>query len=132
MKWAVIAAAFLGLSSMIMGAASDHILEGRLTAQAVEQIEVALRYHQLYSIAFLCISLYALQQERSKILTAICLAFLSGITIFSGSLYLSVFLSLPILTYGTPLGGVLLMIGWLLLAAWGIRRASRRVRVPRL
>lgn len=121
MKWVVVFAAFLGLSSMIMGAAGDHILEGRLTAQATEQIEVALRYHQLYSIVLLSLSLYALQQRPSKLLIAICLTFMGGIIIFSGALYLSVFLSLSILTYGTPIGGVLLMIGWLLVAIWGLR-----------
>jgi uncharacterized membrane protein YgdD (TMEM256/DUF423 family) len=121
MKWLIVSAAFLGLASVIMGAASAHILEDRLTAQATEQVSVALQYHQLYSIILLCVGLYGLTQERQKFLMAICLTFLAGILIFSGSLYLSVFLSLPILTFGTPVGGTLLMAGWLLLAIWGFR-----------
>ncbi|MGZ9109234.1 MAG: DUF423 domain-containing protein [Micavibrio sp.] len=121
MKWIVISAALLGLTSVIMGAARDHMLESRLTAQAAEQISVALRYHQLYSVILLCVGLYGLTQESQRFLTAICLTFLTGILIFSGSLYLSVFLFLPILTFGTPVGGILLMAGWLLLATWGFR-----------
>lgn len=121
MKWLVVSVALLGLASVIMGAASDHMLEGRLSTQAAEQISVALRYHQLYSIVLLCVGLYGLTQERQKFLMGICLTFLAGILIFSGSLYMSVFLSLPTLTFGTPVGGILLMAGWLLLAIWGFR-----------
>ena len=107
MKWIVVSAALLGLASVIMGAAGDHLLEGRLTAKATEQLSVALQYHQLYSIILLCVGLYGLTQERQKFLMVICLTFLAGILIFSFSLYLSVFLSLPTLTFGTPVGGIL-------------------------
>ena len=103
----------------MMGAAGDHMLKGHLTAQATEQISVALRYHQLYSIVLLCIGFYGLAQERQKFLIYICMTFLAGILIFSGSLYLSALLSLPILTYGTPVGGVFLMTGWGLTAFYG-------------
>ncbi len=119
MKWIVVIAGLTGLSSVIMGAASDHILDGNLSTQAAEQIDVALRYHQLYSIALLCLSLYALKQEHSKILMATYLTFLAGILIFCGSLYLSAFLTLPVLTLGTPVGGLLLMAGWLLMIIFG-------------
>jgi uncharacterized membrane protein YgdD (TMEM256/DUF423 family) len=126
MKWVVVSAALLGLASVIMGAAGDHMLEGRLTAQATEQISVALRYHQLYSIVLLCVGLYGLTQERQKFLMAICLTFLAGILIFSFSLYLSVFLSLPILTFGTPVGGILLMAGWGLTAFYAARLPKKQ------
>ena len=121
MKWIIVSAALLGLTSVMMGAAGDHMMEGRLSAQAAEQISVALRYHQLYSIVLLCVGLYGLTQDKQKLLMGICLTFLAGILIFSVSLYLSVFLSFPLLTYGTPLGGILLMMGWSLLAVWGVR-----------
>jgi uncharacterized membrane protein YgdD (TMEM256/DUF423 family) len=119
MKWIIASAALLGLSSVLLGAAGDHMLEGHLTARATEQLSVALRYHQLYSIVLLCLGLHGLNQKRQKLLMATCLTFLGGILIFGGSLYLSIFLSLPILTYGTPAGGILLIAGWALTAVHG-------------
>lgn len=119
MKWIVVIAAMLGLSSVIMGAVGDHLLERRLTAQSAEYVAVALRYHQLYSIILLSIALYGLHQENQKILMAASLTFLAGIVIFSGSLYGSAFADLSILTAGTPIGGLLLMTGWILIAVHG-------------
>lgn len=121
MKWIVVIAALLGLSSVVMGAASDHLLEGHLSAHAAGQIEVALRYHQLYSLVLLALGLHGLRSKASGMLKAACLTFVAGLVIFSGSLYLSVFLNLPVLTFGTPCGGLLLMLGWGLVAAFGLR-----------
>lgn len=121
MKWIVVIAGILGLSSVVMGAASDHLLEGHLSPQAAGQIEVALRYHQLYSLVLLALGLYGVRSRTSGMLKAACLTFLTGVVIFSGSLYLSVFLNVPALTFGTPCGGVLLMIGWGLVAGFGLR-----------
>jgi uncharacterized membrane protein YgdD (TMEM256/DUF423 family) len=51
--------------------------------------------------------------------------FLAGIVCFSGSLYLMTFLPVN-LGYITPIGGILFIIGWLLLALAGPGgRASR-------
>ena len=127
MKWIVIIAGFLGLFSVLMGAASDHMLEGNLSAQATEQIDVALRYHQIYSIVLLALGLYGLQENCPKIIQIACLSFLTGIIIFSGSLYLSAFFALSALTFGTPVGGILLMVGWGLVAVFGFRIKTRRV-----
>lgn len=125
MKWIVVIAALLGLSSVIMGAAGDHLLEGHLSARSAEHFAVALRYHQLYSLILLSISLYGLNRDHQKTLMMSCLSFLIGVIIFSGSLYGSVFIALPLLTAGTPVGGILLMGGWLLMAIYGIRHAPR-------
>lgn len=121
----LIAAALLGLSSVILGAAGDHMLEGLLTPDIQERFDVALRYHQLYSLVLLALGLYQAHEIRGRLFIASGLLFLTGLLIFSGTLYLSIFLALPALTYGTPVGGGMLMAGWLVLAIYGLCRAQR-------
>lgn len=122
MKKIFVIACLLGLTSVILGAAGDHLLEGRLTPNIAERFAVALHYHQLYSIVLLALSLYGMEEARGRVFTVAAGAFLAGTLIFSGSLYLSIFLSLPAFTFGTPVGGITLMAGWIALAAYGLCR----------
>lgn len=109
-----ILAAFLGLSSVIIGAAGDHLLEGKLTPDTVETFDVALRYHQLYAILIFCACLYASHTPTSRFFKAALAAWIFGILVFCGSLYASLLTGLAVLTYATPLGGTTLMLGWVL------------------
>lgn len=108
MKSIVIIAALLGFSSVVMGAAGDHLLEANMAADLAERYAVALRYHQLYSVVLLALGFYGFQATRGKLYLMTCAIFIAGTIVFSGSLYLSTFLNLPALTYGTPCGGGLL------------------------
>lgn len=110
----VITAAFLGLISVILGAAGDHLLSGRLTAEAAETFDVALRYHQLYSILIFAMGLYGLKEKAGTVYNLSCISFLTGIIIFSGSLYASLFMDLGLFRFGTPVGGMMIMCGWVL------------------
>ena len=105
-------AAFLGLTSLMIGAAGDHLLQGRLTPDTAETFDVALRYHQLYAILIFCACLYASHTTTGRFFKAALLTWLAGIIIFSGSLYASLLTGLSVLTYATPLGGTTLMLGW--------------------
>ena len=120
-----IATCIIGLLSVAMGAAGDHLLEGYLTPEIRERFTVALHYHQLYSAVLLAIGLFAMTTPRGKIFTAAQYLFLFGILIFSGSLYLSIFFAAPVFTFGTPLGGVMLMAGWATLAVYGFKTGNR-------
>lgn len=115
-------AAFLGLTSLIIGAAGDHLLEGRLTPDTAETFDVALRYHQLYAILIFCACLYESHTTTGRFFRAALVAWLVGIVIFSGSLYASLLTGLGVLTYGTPLGGTTLMLGWVLAALHFIKQ----------
>lgn len=114
-RFFTVLAALLGLTSVMIGAAGDHLLEGRLTPDTAETFDVALRYHQLYAVLIFCACLYA-PQTTGRFFTAALVAWLTGIVVFCGSLYASLLTGLGMLTYATPLGGTALMLGWVLAA----------------
>jgi uncharacterized membrane protein YgdD (TMEM256/DUF423 family) len=114
MKFIAITGAMLGFTSVMMGAAGDHLFSGLLTAQTAERIDVALRYHQLYAILILCLGLYGLHNAPSPAFKWSGYIFCAGTVLFCGSLYTSVIPGLDKATHLTPVGGATLMLGWVL------------------
>ena len=119
MKLAVIVGALLGLTSVIMGAASDHLFSGIIAVETAGRLDVALRYHQLYAILIFCMAIFGLRMTEQKTYRWSVFTFIGGTIIFCGSLYASVFPSMERLTCLTPLGGLTLMAGWGL-ALWSV------------
>ncbi len=124
MRYFAILSAFLGLASVIVGAAGDHMLAGGLTPQTAHIYETALRYHQLYAILIICLSLYG---SPTRLYKGALFAFTLGLCLFSGSLYASVLFHLPGLTRLTPFGGTALMMGWCLLIAHLVRQRPAKL-----
>ena len=114
MKTIVIIGAILGLTSIIMGAASDHFFSEFVTVDNAKRLDTALRYHQLYAILIFCVGLYGLKTQPHPTLKWASYAFCLGVVIFSGSLYASLLPSLSWIIFMTPLGGMTIMVGWLL------------------
>ena len=117
----LLAAAFFGALGVAAGAFGAHGLE-KLTAdpEIINSFETGARYQLLHALALLGLSaLAAVHPSRSWGRAAIC--FGAGILLFSGSLYLISFLKIRevegmrFLGPVTPVGGVLLITGWILL-----------------
>jgi uncharacterized membrane protein YgdD (TMEM256/DUF423 family) len=119
-KIILILASFLGFLGILLGALGAHALEETLLERGTESAwNTAVLYHLFHAVALLAAGVW-LRTEPRRLLTAAAICWLAGTLAFSGSLY---WLSLggpgflgPI----TPLGGLILMAGWLLLAlaAW--------------
>lgn len=60
-----------------------------------------------------------LRQHPSRLFKSAAMCLFLGMLLFSGSLYALVLLKVPVLGAITPIGGVLMMIGWALLAVGG-------------
>ena len=106
------AAAGLGTIGVALGAFGAHGLEGRLTAQAAGWGDTATFYLLLHAVAVLAV---ALATERRAMRRAGWLM-ASGAAVFAGTLY-AVALGAPtILGAVTPVGGVLMIAGWISLA----------------
>jgi uncharacterized membrane protein YgdD (TMEM256/DUF423 family) len=110
-RTAIKIAAFFGASAVILGAFGAHGLAKVLSANGTLAIwQTASQYHLLHSVALLILATQSPRFSRSGIL------FCAGIIIFSGSLYTLAVSNLKLLGAITPIGGVCLIIGWILLA----------------
>jgi uncharacterized membrane protein YgdD (TMEM256/DUF423 family) len=103
--------AILGALAVALGALGAHALKDVLEATSLASYKTAVLYHLLHSIALL-----ALTRGDYKRITA--QLWLWGILLFSGSIYLLATdellgMTLSFLGPITPVGGVLLIGGWL-------------------
>jgi len=105
----------LGMLVVILGAFGAHGLKDILDDYGQSIYDKAVLYHMFHSIAILVLGI--IQKILPDLeLQLVGLFFLLGIVIFSGSLYILVLSGLRWLGAITPIGGVLLIAGWLMLA----------------
>jgi len=109
--------ALYGALAVALGAFGAHALKARLAPELLAHWGTATQYLALHALALLATGLLIERRlSPSRSLTLAGQAFLLGSAIFSGSLFLRVLLDMPSWGMVTPLGGALLILGWLLLA----------------
>ena len=104
-------AAVSGMLAVVAGAFGAHGLKARLSPEQLESWATAAQYHLLHSVVLLALALFATYSGRSIKLPATLLS--AGIVLFSGSIYLLVLAKMRWLGPVTPIGGLLLILGWL-------------------
>ncbi len=108
--------AILGLLSVIVAAYLDHTLAIYLTSKSLNSMLTAIKYHQLYALLVSVIGLSLFLQANSRLklwLTITAYLFSSGIILFSFSIYASIIFNIRGIIYLTPVGGMILMLGWI-------------------
>lgn len=122
--WRVAAvAAGLGALAVGLGAFGAHGLEGTVTPERLETWRTGAQYHLGHALAGVIAGVIA--GLRSSRLAAVAgRLFVAGTVVFSGSLYLLVLLDLPVLGAVAPVGGLLLIGGWAVLAVGLWRQAQ--------
>jgi uncharacterized membrane protein YgdD (TMEM256/DUF423 family) len=105
--------AVVGFLAVALGAFGAHGLKTTLEANnQLPNWNTAAHYHLIHAVAMLAVALHAPARKCAWWL------WLGGIILFSGSLYVIGLTNLRILgAFVTPVGGVLLMAGWLALLA---------------
>ena len=119
-------AALLGALSVAMGAFAAHGLKKMLSADELSIFETAVRY-QFYHVFALLVTGILYASFPSSLLKWAGYLFITGIILFSGSLYLLCYikynsLSMEWIGAITPLGGVAFISGWLMLFAAVLKR----------
>ena len=115
---ALVFAAFFGATAIILGAFGAHLLKKKLSTEQLQSFETGIKY-QIYHAIILLVLGFQLK-ESSTIDQYIFLAFIIGTLLFSFSIYGLVISSaknkkIKFLRPITPLGGLFLVAGWLLL-----------------
>jgi uncharacterized membrane protein YgdD (TMEM256/DUF423 family) len=114
-RFFLVAAAMLGFISVALGAFGAHALKERLDPEQLARFETAVRYQFYHVFALLGVSLLSRAWPELNFAPA-GWAFLAGVVVFSGTLYLIDLTGIRAFGAVTPVGGALLLAGWLLLA----------------
>jgi len=107
-------AALSGAMMVMLGAYAAHGLAARTTEAMVSAVETGVRYQAWHTLAIMIVLVWRRVQPLAGQRWVLALWSL-GVVCFSGSLYLMALAGLS-LGIVTPIGGVLLMAGWLVLA----------------
>lgn len=116
----LIVAALFGVLSVVLGAFGAHMLKEIVPPSALEVYETGIRYQFYHTFALVAVAIL-FAWFPGKALTASGWLFIFGMILFCGSLYLITWMqgSGKIVPAGvgvlTPLGGLLLISGWILL-----------------
>lgn len=110
-----IVASLLGASGVALGAYASHGLAAWATLEQIEYFQLAVTYQLLHAITLLAVCILSLFINNA-FLIASKIAFVFGVLLFSGSLYLYVLTGTKILGAITPVGGLLLIVAWFLIA----------------
>jgi len=106
--------ALLGMLAVIFGAFGAHALKKILSTEQLHSFEVGIKYQMYHAIVLLVLGL-----SKTHVTSATYWCFTIGIILFSFSIYGLVLSDakgkkLRFLGPITPMGGLLLVIGWLL------------------
>ena len=108
--------AILMLFAVAFGAFGAHALEQQLIADGrMDVYRTASHYHFSHALGLLAVGAIAERQPELVFVRGIINLLLSGVLIFSGSLYLLALLNSSWLGAITPIGGVCMIVGWGLL-----------------
>jgi len=115
----ILTASFFGAVAVILGAFGAHSLKNILSVDALAIWTKGIEYQFYHTFALLFLSTFA--RFRTKLVDLSYFCFTLGIVFFSGSLYLLATREITQLQWVnvvgpiTPLGGLLLVAGWVLL-----------------
>ena len=110
-------AAFIAVA---LGAFGAHSLKTKLSADMLNIFEIGVRYQMYHALGLIAVA-WATTRWPEANLNAAGWAFIVGIVVFSGSLYLLSATDIRWLGAITPIGGLAFLIGWAILV-WSIGR----------
>ena len=101
-----------GLLSVVIGSLGAHSLEN-IIHNKIDIFNTGLHYQMFHSLALIITGI--ISKITRKNLTKIGFFFITGIILFSGSLYFIAVFKISHIGIITPIGGLFLMMGWILL-----------------
>lgn len=117
-----IVAAVLGFSGVAMGAFGAHALKPMLMETGRYALwETAVQYHLLHAVALLTAAVWRVQRCEKLAFGLLEIFWALGVAFFSGSLYLMATGAPRELGALTPVGGVLLLLGWIIIGVIAMR-----------
>lgn len=124
-RWLVALGAVQGFGAVIAAAAAAHLAAGRLDAGRTRAVDAAVQLQGWHALAVVACGLWAVRPGDSRggaLAGWAGMAFLVGSLLFCGAAWMSGAAGVSLGPIA-PTGGLVLMVGWLLLAASAVRAA---------
>jgi uncharacterized membrane protein YgdD (TMEM256/DUF423 family) len=118
----MMAAAVLMAMGIGIGALGSHALRDVLSSRQLESLATAVSYQQLNALGLLLVGVI-MKTAPVRRLQAVAWSLIAGIICFSGGIYLMLAGAPGFLGLVTPVGGVLLIDAWSMLA-WNCQKNS--------
>jgi uncharacterized membrane protein YgdD (TMEM256/DUF423 family) len=103
---------FAGLS-VALGAFAAHALKPKISSEMLQVFEIGARYQMYHALSLILLGIVMLNWKHS-LLEWSGWCFMGGILLFSGSLYILSLSGIKAWGAVTPVGGILLLFGWIL------------------
>lgn len=116
----LIAGALNMLLALIIAASVGHRLEGEFVPVIRNIFDTAREMHFVHALGLIAVGIVSAQFGRKLLLDLAGAAFLAGIVLFCGGIYAAFGPNAEGLKPLIPLGGISLMLGWVLFAAAGL------------
>lgn len=121
-----------GATGVALGAMAAHFLKSKLdagliTASNLQAFETAAKYQLFHTVALFALAI-CFGKFNDKLIAKAGYCFIAGIVLFSGSLYILSTAGLMGLSNVrwlgpiTPIGGLFLIAGWLIIAFAGLKK----------
>lgn len=126
-------AAVLGALSVVLGAFAAHSLKEKISDYAVNIFETGVRY-QFYHVFALLVTGILYKDFKNKLIRWAGILFITGIILFSGSLYILTLIKGFVMPgYNwigaiTPIGGLAFILGWIFLFTGCFKKVNGSLR----
>ena len=127
-KKILVIASLLGLLSIAFGAFGAHGLKALISFEGLQTFETGVRYQMYHALMLLFIGSTSLIKQKTK--NILFYLVIIGLLLFSGSIYglatnnLTIF-DFKTIGFITPIGGLLLIMSWLILLINFIKMKSK-------
>jgi uncharacterized membrane protein YgdD (TMEM256/DUF423 family) len=113
-KWLFIAGSN-GAVAVLAGAFAVHVLGRRLDSASLSAFTTGAHYHLVHAVV-MAVAALAARGAAKPLAQSAAMLFFIGILLFSGSLYGLALTQIRVIGFITPLGGLALVAGWVVLA----------------
>ena len=109
-------------AAVAMGAFGAHSLKDKLDAYSMTVFEKAVFYHIIHSISIIVVAMLVPLTLLTPLAGhKICLLFFFGMSLFSMSLYALALTKIKWFGMLTPIGGTMLLVGWIMFGVLALR-----------
>ena len=112
-KLFLIIAAFNGMLAVMIGAFGAHALKEKLTPPLMAAYQTGVQYHFYHLLALMLVAVLLMRWPGAYWLQLSGYGFITGIALFSGSLYLMAITGRRWLGAITPIGGLMFIFAWI-------------------